>query len=96
MGKISETTKAKQIAEECKTYWWKEIVDAYIGEREWVKYDDFDECYKSAKKMAEWKEKELIDKAIEFLEPRILAFLSGDKVDTDKFIEEFKKAMTDD
>lgn len=80
MGKISETEKAKQIAEECKDYWW----------------DDFNNCYNSAIKMAEWKEKELIDKAIEFLEPRILSILSGDKVDTDKFIEEFKKTMTDD
>ena len=96
MIKINETEKAKQIAEECKTYWRDEIVDGYNGERKWVKYDDFNNCYNSATKMAEWKENELIDKAIEFLEPRILSILSGDKVDTDKFIEEFKKAMTDD
>lgn len=96
MIKISETEKAKQIAEECKTYWWHEIVDESNGEREWVKYDDFNNCYNSAIKMAEWKEKEFIDKAIGFLEPRILSILSGDKVDTDKFIEEFKKTMTDD
>lgn len=88
--------QAEKIANRCKETRYEEYRNWGDGELECLEVTDYRNCYNSAIKMAEWKEKELIDKAIEFLEPRILAFLSGDKVDTDKFIEEFKKTMTDD
>ena len=80
--------KANEIGNECG----KQYDEGYYH----IVADSRPDCIVSATKMAEWKEKELIDKAMGFLEPRILSILSGDKVDTDKFIEEFKKTMTDD
>ena len=88
--------QAEKIANSCKETRYEEHHAWGDGELEYLEVTDYRNCYNSAIKMAEWKEKELIDKAIEFLEPKILAFLSGDKVDTEKFIEEFKKTITDD
>lgn len=95
MEKISESEKAKKIANKCKTYWCKEIVDGYNGEREWVKYDDFKECYTSAIKMGQWQKKSLIDRAVKFLRPKISSLYLGDESETEKFIDEFKKIMED-
>jgi len=34
-----------------------------------------------------------IEKAVEYLEPKVKIILCGDKPDTDKFIDEFRKYM---
>ena len=39
---------------------------------------------------------DFMEKAVEHLEPKILSLLSGDKQDTNKFIEDFKNHMKDD
>lgn len=57
---MKDEEKAKKIAQKNKRSFSKEIHDGYNGEVSWIDYSTFDECYKSAIEMAEWKEKQLI------------------------------------
>lgn len=45
-----------------------------------------DKCVESAKQMASWKEKQMIQKAVEFLSKRVFSYDGC-------FIEDFKQAM---
>lgn len=64
------------------------------------------ECYLSALEMAAWKEQQMIDKAVEWLKDQSCYYhhweVNGDTyeneivVDTEKMVEDFKKAMEDD
>ena len=65
-------------------------------EKIWI--DNLDEGFwfdsPSGNKSIEYIRKDaFIEKACEYLEPQVMIMLAGDKIDTDKFIEDFKNAM---
>lgn len=55
---MNNKEKAKEIAKKCKTVTERAIKDGYNGETIWIKESDYDDCYKSALKMAKWKDEQ--------------------------------------
>lgn len=53
-----------------------------------------EECLVAAcQEMAEWKEKQMMEKAVSFLNENLMRTLLFDKHDKENFINNFKKAM---
>ena len=96
---MTNEEKAKEIAN--KNYRHYEVEEIVYGEYYYVETDSKQECKQSALEMAKWKEKEMIEKACEWLEKNARnardyvwhdEAMCGAGV-TDKFINDFKKAM---
>ena len=64
---MTNEEKAKEIANKCKTITKRAIEDGYNGERIWIKEDDYNDCYKSALKMAQWKDELFAEERKELL-----------------------------
>lgn len=54
---------------------------------------DNEELYMSAMAMAEWKDKQMIEKACEWLKKNLQNYIEDDWTSEKDFIEEFRKAM---
>lgn len=49
--------------------------------------------FRHLKEMAEWKEQQMIEKAVNFLNENLMRTLLFDKYDKENFIDNFRKAM---
>ena len=77
----------------------KEIASKY--ERWNIEEDESDGAYKGALEMAAWKERQIIEKAIEWLKKNADSYtwyneFEGESGMIEEFIEDFKKAMEAD
>ncbi len=61
----------------------------YHSGEEYYVGDSIEECCESALDMAAWKEQQMIEKAVKYLDDMLIL----DDGNTDKFIEYFKKYM---